>query len=122
MQVDEVRRKEWLRALRSFKQGVKLRAKMGILQTLCTQVAAQRRKQQQWDAPVWEHDDWLTLLHDSIRDNQFPTELLVGFVKTAEITFLSPRKQPTVDGTIEAVDVVCKRLSRKLRHKFGVLK
>jgi hypothetical protein len=122
MEVDEVRRRQWLRALRSFKQGIKLRAKMGVLQTLCEQVAKERRKQQFWDAPQWEHEEWVVVLYEAIRDEQFPTELLVGFVKTAEITFLSPRKQPTVEGTIAAVDVVCKRLSVKLRRKFGVLR
>jgi hypothetical protein len=122
MKVDVNCRREWLRALRQFKYGVRVRAKLGVLQTICQQVAAQRKGKQVWDAPQWEHDRWVTLLYTCIRDNQFPPELLEGFAKTAEITFLSSRKQPTVQGTLDAVDYVCKLLSKQLRIKFGVFR
>lgn len=118
--IDEDKRREWLRALRRFKYGIKVRAKLGVLQTICEQVAAERKGKQRWDAPQWEHDRWVTLLYTCIKDNQFPPELLIGFTKTAEVTFLNPRKQPTVEGTIEAVNEVCKQNSRALRQKFGV--
>lgn len=118
--IDEDKRREWLRALRRFKYGIKVRAKLGVLQTICEQVAAERKGQQRWDAPQWEHDRWVTLLYTCIKDNQFPPELLIGFTKTAEVTFLNPRKQPTVEGTLDAVNEVCKQNSRALRQKFGV--
>lgn len=118
--IDEDKRREWLRALRRFKYGIKVRAKLGILQTICEQVAAQRKGKQQWDAPQWEHDRWVTFLYTCIRDNQHPPELLEAFVKTAEVTFLVSNKQPTVDKTIDAMNEVCKQLSRPLRTKFGV--
>lgn len=118
--IDEDKRREWLRALRQFKYGMRVRAKLGALQTICDQVGVERRGKYTWDAPQWEHDRWVTLLYTCIRDNTFPPELLVGFVKTAEVTFLNPRKQPTVENTLEAVNDVCKRNSRALRRKFGV--
>ena len=118
--IDEEKRREWLRALRRFKYGIKVRAKLGVLQTICEQVAADRKGKQVWDAPSWEHDRWITFLYTCIRDNQFPPELLEAFVKTAEVTFLNPRKQPTVEGTIDAVNIVCKQQSKRLRQKFGV--
>jgi hypothetical protein len=119
--IDDDKRREWLRALRRFKYGIKVRAKLGILQTICEQVAAQRKGKQVWDAPQWDHDRWVTFLYTCIKNNEYPSELLEAFVKTAEVTFLAPNKQqPTVDKTIDAVNEVCKQLSRPLRTKFGV--
>jgi hypothetical protein len=118
--IDDTKRREWLRALRRFKYGVKVRAKLGILQTICEQVAVERVGQQQWDAPVWEHPRWTTLLYTCIKDNTYPPELLIGFAKTAEVTFMATKQQPTVDRTIAAMHQVCKRLSKPLRQKFGV--
>lgn len=118
--IDEEKRREWLRALRRFKYGIKVRAKLGVLQSICEQVAAERKGKQVWDAPQWEHDRWVTFLYTCIRDNEFPPELLEGFVKTAEVTFLTPNRQPTVDKVLDAVNQVCKQNSRALRHKFGV--
>jgi len=118
--IDDDKRREWLRALRRFKYGIKVRAKLGVLQTYCEQVAAERKGKQRWDAPQWEHDRWVTFLYTCIKNNEYPPELLEGFVKTAEVTFLNPRKQPTVEMTIGAVNDVCKQLSKPLRTKFGV--
>lgn len=120
MKVDVERRRVWLASLRRFKRGIKVRAKLGVIQNICQQVAAERKGQQGWDAPVWEHDQWITLLYTCIRDDEYPKELLVGFVKTAEVTFFSPNMQPTVNGTLNTVDTVCKLLSKQLRTKFGV--
>lgn len=119
--IDEDKRREWLRALRRFKYGIKVRAKLGVLQTICEQVAAERKGKQRWDQPAWKHDKWLTLLYTSIKDNAFPPELLIGFVKTAEVTFMAVNQQPTVVSTLNAVDKICKQHSRALRIKFGVL-
>jgi len=118
--IDEDKRREWLRALRRFKYGIKVRAKLGVLKSICEQVAAERKGKQQWDAPQWEHDRWVTFLYTCIKDNEYPPELLVGFVKTAEVTFLTSNRQPTVDKTIDAVNQICKQLSKPLRTKFGV--
>ena len=120
MKVDVERRRVWLSSLRKFKRGVKIRAKLGVIEHICQQVATERKGQQTWDAPQWEHDRWITLLYTSIRDDEYPTELLVGFVKTAEVSFFNPKMQPTVVSTLNAVDYVCKQLSKQLRSKFGV--
>jgi hypothetical protein len=118
--IDKDRRLEWLRALRRFKYGIKVRAKLGILQTVCEQVAVERRGKHQWDAPHWTHDEWITFLYNCIKNDEYPPKLLEAFAKTAEITFLVSSTQPTDEKTIAAVDTVCKWLSRPLRDKFGV--
>lgn len=120
MKVNPERRKEWLRALRQFKYGMRVRAKLGVLQTICEQVRTERKGKRQWDAPQWEHDHWITFLYTCIRDNKYPPELLTGFAKTAEVTFLRMDMQPSVAKTLDAVDIICKRLSKPLRQKFGV--
>ena len=118
--INEAKRKHWLRSLRRFKYGIKVRAKLGVLQTICEQVTAERKGKQKWDAPQWGHDRWVTLLYTSIRDNEFPKELLEGFVKTVEVTFMNPHKPPTAEGTVLTVGLVCKAQSVALRRKFGV--
>lgn len=120
MRIDQAERREWLRALRRFKYGMKVRAKLGVLQTTCEQVAAERKGKQQWDAPSWSHDKWVTFLYTCIKDNTYPPELLTAFTKTAEVTFMTTRKQPQVERVLDVVDDVCKQNSRALRHKFGV--
>ena len=120
MKIDEAKRKFWLRSLRRFKYGIKVRAKLGVLRTICEQVAAERKGKQRWDAPQWDHDRWVTLLYTCIKDNEFPPELLAGFVKTADVTFMNPHKLPTIEGTIDAVNSVCREQSKALRRKFGV--
>jgi len=114
------RRREWLRALRRFKYGIKVRAKLGVFDTYCEQVAAERKGVARWDAPHWAHDEWVTLLYTCIKNDEYPPALLLGFVKTAEVTFYTPRKQPTVHKVLDAVDEVCRTQSKKLRQKFGV--
>ena len=118
--IDEDKRREWLRCLRRFKYGIKVRAKLGVLYTFCEQVAAERKGKQQWDAPDWSHQRWVTLLYTCIKDNEFPPELLIAFAKTAEVTFLNSKKQPTVDGLIAAVNDVCRQQSKALRQRFDV--
>lgn len=118
--IDEERRRVWLRSLRRFKDGMKVRAKMGILHAYCQQVAAERRGKHGWSAPHWDHEKWVTYLYTCIRDGEFPPRLLIAFIETAEVTFLNPRFQPTVEGTLEAVDIVCRQQSKQLRQKFGV--
>ena len=118
--IDDNKRREWLRALRRFKYGIKVRARLGVLQAICEQVATQRKGKRVWDAPQWEHDRWITFLYTCIKNNEYPPELLEAFVKTAEVTFFNPKKQPTVEMTIYAMNEVCKQLSKPLRTKFGV--
>jgi len=122
MTVNKARRLEWLRALRRFKYGVKVRAKLGVLDTLCKQVAEERLGRSLWERPDWSHDRWITLLYTSIRDNEFPPELLLGFVRTAEITFtfMTPNAQPTIASVLMAVEGVLTARSVQLRAKFGV--
>jgi len=120
MKIDEERRREWLRALRKWKYGIKVRAKLGVLQPICEEVSRDRQGSSSWTMPDWDCDRWITLLYTCIRDEQFTPEILRAFAESAEVTFLSKFSQPTPEGIIEVVDRICKTHSRKLRQKFGV--
>jgi hypothetical protein len=118
--IDVDKRREWLRALRRFKYGIKVRAKLGVLQTICEQVAQERKGARVWKCPDWEHDKWVHFLYECIRDSKFPPELLRGFAQTAEVTFFNRSRQPTVSSVLDTVNQVCKERSKQLRRKFGV--
>ena len=117
--VDDVRRVEWLRALRRFKRGVKVRAKLGVLDQLCGVVVAERTKTSTWRKPDWFDKQCVDMLYNAIENNQYPTELLMGFVQTADVSYWR-KEPPTTRKTLEAVDSVCDSLSVELRKRFGV--
>jgi hypothetical protein len=116
---DTTMRKQWLRALRKFKMGLKARAKIGVFDKLCLEVGAQRAATGNWRKPDWTGDVWLSMLCEAIRTETFPTDLLKGFAQTADVSYWR-QELPTPDKAIEAADVVCNELSIELRKRFGV--
>lgn len=106
----------WLRASRAFKHGIKVRARMGVLDALCKQVSV---SSDDWQKPDWHNDVWVSRLYNDIKDKQFSKELLLGFVMSSNIGFWR-NERPTTETTIEAVNNVLRELSMKLRVKFGV--
>lgn len=118
--IDKDKRKYWLGCLKSFKKGMKVRAKMGVLQGFCQQVSAENKGKgrYQWVQPDWSTDKWLELLYTSIKDNQFPNELMKGFVQSSTSGYW--RTEPTPELALHAVDEVCKTYSIELRRRFGV--
>ena len=118
--IDKDKQCEWRKALRLFKQGIKARAKLGVLDTISQQVSKERKGKSQWDAPYWAHEEWLTLLYTSIKHNEFSTKLLTGLVKGSEVTFFATTTQPTTEQILMYVDIVCRMYSKQIRQKFGV--
>jgi hypothetical protein len=113
-------RKLWLRSLRVFKLGIQVRAKMGVVEKYCQQVAAQRLGDR-WSTPDWSNDKWITLLYTSIRDTQYPPELMIGFAESVQLRFEDiPNKQPSVAATLDVINYVCKVSSYELRRRFKV--
>jgi nitrite reductase/ring-hydroxylating ferredoxin subunit len=119
-QVIPAKRSDWLRALRVFKRGLKVRAKLGVLDTICQDVMAERRltkTRYDWVQPDWSNEKWIDLLFNSIKNNQHPTELLQGFVQSVRTYHYTTINKET---TLQAADSVCAELSVQLRRKFGV--
>ena len=119
-QVIPAKRSDWLRAFRVFKRGLKVRAKLGVLDSICQDVMAERRltkTRYDWVQPDWSNEKWIDLLFDSIKNNQHPTELLYGFAQSVRTHHYYTISRET---TLEAADSVCAELSVQLRRKFGV--
>lgn len=119
--IDEHKRLVWLRSLRAFKKGIKVRAKMGVFEPLCAQVHQERQQTKNWRAPDWYSDQWTDLLYTSIRDQDFSTELLKGFTQSAHVAYWR-NEPPKPSRVLDAVDTVCNDMSYELRTRFGVFK
>lgn len=118
--VNKENRIEWLRTSRKFKRGIQIRAKMGVLETICQQVAQSRTKDKNtWVEPDWHHDKWIDLLYTSVKNNEYSTELLTGFVRSSPINFWR-HEVPTTASTLKAVEMVFRDVSIPLRKKFSV--
>lgn len=118
IRADPEKRREWLRALRAFKKGMLVRAKMGVLDSICQQVVAESAVVTIWKKPDWDHDIWVSMLYTAIKDKQFPTELLRGFAQSASLNSRNFRTDKVA--TLAAMEDVCTHLSLRLRQKFGV--
>lgn len=111
---------EWLRALRKFKLAVKIRARMGVLESLIQQVDTERNGQNRysWEHPDWNSDKWQDVLYTSIKSSECSTDLLKGFIKSVRRGYYS--STTTVNEVIDEVDRICTTYSIDLRRKFGV--
>jgi hypothetical protein len=119
-QVNQDAKTIWLRALRNFKHGIHVRAKLGVVESLCQQVVAERAaNKDSWKQPDWTHERWSELLYTSIKQEQFSTELLKGFVMSSNVSYWR-HESPTTETTLAAVANVCDDLSVELRRRFGV--
>jgi hypothetical protein len=95
-----------------------VRAKMGVLDSICQQVNAESMVVTIWKKPDWDDDIWVTMLYTAIKDKQFPTELLRGFAQSASLNLRNFRTDKFT--TLAVMEDVCTRLSLRLRQKFGV--
>jgi len=68
--VNQDNKLEWLRMLRKFKQAAKVRARMGVVDTLIAQVSAERGNgsRYDWKMPDWNSDEWQNILYTSIKN------------------------------------------------------
>ena len=116
--VDNEARKEWLKLLRAFKNGIKVRIKVGVMDG----VAAQLSKGHKFDAryPDWDSDEWRDMLYQSICEGKYPTELMAGFVLTAHRYRWRQYEPPSHSVMTNAVETLLKRMDIPLRKKFGV--
>lgn len=114
-------RKKWRNALAKFKRGMKARAKVHALDGIIDQVWAEREGQNRWHwrQPDWSSPQWMDLLESSIRYNNFPQELLQGFVQSSGDGYYVQHK-PTSADVVKAVDKVCNDHSVELRRRFKV--
>ena len=114
-------RKQWRRALANFKRGIKARVRVHAFDGIIDEMWTERQGQSRWDwrQPQWESKQWMDLLESSIRDNEFPQELLKGLAQTTSTGYYMSNK-PTGQDVLKALDYVCNNQSIELRRRFGV--
>ena len=119
-EVNKDNKLEWLRALRKFKTAVKIRARMGVLESLIQQVDNERKGQSRydWEQPDWNTDKWQDVLYTSIKNSECSTELLKGFIKSVRRGYY--HQTTNVNEVINEVDKICTTYSIELRRRFGV--
>lgn len=119
-EVNKDNKLEWLRALRNFKTAVKVRARMGVLESLIQQVDNERKGQSRydWEQPDWNTDKWQDVLYTSIKNSECSTELLKGFIKSVRRGYY--HQTTNVNEVINEVDKICTTYSIDLRRRFGV--
>lgn len=115
--VDSDARKLWLQQLRKFKHGVKVRCKIGVMESIANEL--QRTGQFTMRQPNWDSDEWLNKLYESIRDEKFSNELLAGFLLSS-MGYWNRSTLPTSARLIQVVDNILSQTSVRLRTKFGV--
>ena len=120
LEVNQDNKLVWLRQLRQFKNAIKVRARMGVLESLMQQVEKERQgiNRHQWEMPDWSSAMWQDLLYTSIKDSECSTELLKGFIKSVSRGYW--RNSVTVNDITKEVDNLCKTYSIDLRKRFGV--
>ena len=114
-------RKIWRQALSKFKRGIRARAKVRAFDPLIEKVWADREGQSRyhWKQPDWSSQPWLDLLEKSIRNNEFPKELLVGFCSTPSSGYYQQSK-PTSKEVFDGVHKILNDMSVELRRRFDV--
>lgn len=115
-------RKQWRRALANFKRGIKARVRVHAFDGIIDEMWAERQAEKNrwhWQQPQWESKQWMDLLESSIRDNQFPQELLKGLAQTTTTGYYMSSK-PTGQDVLKALDYVCNNQSIELRRRFDV--
>lgn len=124
--VDKDARLEWVRCLRRFKRGVQLRAKMGVFDTIQTDLNAGSKfrsvngKIFANRTPDWGDEKWMNLLYTSIRDDLYPKELLAGFLLAAPSVLWNRRTGTTAERMGQVATSVINSHSVELRTRFGV--
>lgn len=119
-QVVPEKRKAWLSDLRKFKKQIKVRAKMGVFDSLCKEEYDRRLANRKgYEMPDWTSDYWIKLLASSIKNTQVPMELMVGIAQSCPVTYWSPRV-PTREDVLKAVESICTEQSVYLRREYGV--
>lgn len=111
------KRKEWLRALREFKKGIKVRAKMNVFEGISDSIEQGGNIR---FTPDWSHGDYKELLFTSIRDGEFPQELLTGINRTYRPGYSWNWSRPSPIDIIATTDKICNTYSVELRRQFGV--
>lgn len=105
----------WLRALRVFKDGIKVRAKMNVFEGISDKIESNNTP---ISRPDWSHETNKALLFTSLRDGVYPTELLTNIALSHSYGW--SWKRPTPKEVSKTIDSICNNNSVELRRQFKV--
>ncbi len=120
--VPEVR-KQWLRDLKRFKKGLKIRAKVGSLQGYIDMVAKERANstgggQYNQTIPRWEHPDVTEQVLECLRAEDYSPDILKLLVQTVNLGWR--QSEVTSQMVLDNVDRVFDQHSLHFRKAYGV--
>lgn len=117
--VDTKVRSEWLSKLKKFKQGIKLRAKMGVFDGLINDVVSKDSATRRWERPNPKLETKMKVIADAIKNEEFPNELMRDFVLYAHRNQWASLTSPIV---VNQIEEYLKQQSINIREAFGVFK
>ena len=110
-------RKVWLRKVKTFKRGLRVRVKIGVFDTIAKNLLEE--KGSGWyDRVEWTSEPWINELYNAIENEQYPTELLREIV-ISSMTRWRPMA-PSHTALLHNIDLILNNTSIQLRQKFGV--
>lgn len=117
--VNVANRKVWWNAIRAWKRGVRVRAKMGMFSELVDKAV----NEQQPSGPYvnFHGEKELDTLARCIKNNEHPTELFMMFIHShLRRHMYAPQGDMKTMFVSQAIDTVCNEQSVELRRRFGV--
>lgn len=118
--IDTDKRKQWLRDLKRFKKDIKVRARLGLFESIYN-AADFSLSPSYKPVPDWTNQQWLDLLEAAISKGNYSSELLQGIARHAVIRKWN-RTMLNAEDIYDAVDDICKVASLDLRLRYGVIK
>ena len=116
------KRKQWLRDVKRFKKGLKIRAKLGAFEGIIRTVDAERPTDSHWkydtSVPKWDSPDITELVLECMRTEEYPHELLKLLAQTANLGW--GRGETTSKQVMENIDYVFDTHSLHYRKAYGV--
>lgn len=116
--VNKDRRAVWLKKIRTFKRGMRVRIKMGVFDSVFDNMIKENVDFHRLQRVDWSEDKWLDELYKAIDTEQYPTELIRLLV--IESTPRWRPIKPTADQHFATLDAIFNRTSVSLRSRFGV--
>jgi len=110
-------RKVWLRKLKTFKRGLRVRVKIGVFDTIAKNVLEEQYRGW-YDRVEWTSETYVNALYNAIENEQYPTELLREIV-ISSMTRWRP-VAPSHTALLSSIDSILNNTSIQLRQKFGV--
>jgi len=115
------KRKEWLRMLRKFKRGIKMRIRIGTLDSLLKDIKDDTSNHNRGClAPNWNSMEQLDMLEVAIRNEEFPVKLLDNLVRST--IGYAYRLSFTIEPqhVMREFDKIMRNTSISLRQRLGV--